>query len=65
MECWVARDKTGDLYIYDGKPSYPDPDCTGIFGCRHVKVMDQLDSRLFPEIVFENSPVKFTTSFPE
>lgn len=63
MGYWIARDKTGDLYIYDQKPSYPD--CTGIFGCRHVEVMDQLDSRLFPELTFENSPVKIITSLPE
>ena len=52
MKYWVARDKRGECYLYEGKPI----ECTeGVWqpsGHRWYSV----SPRLFPEVTFENSP---------
>lgn len=55
-EYWVARDLEGPLYLYKKRPKretvafFPvDPNDNSYFS---------IDSELFPEITWENSPVK-------
>lgn len=61
MELWIARDKNGELFIYKMQPylnktgvrfvvNKDEPSVVGVFM--------ELDSKLFPEITFENSPQK-------
>lgn len=49
---WIARDKDGTLCIYKGKPSRYE----GFFdnGTNYSTIY--LESKLFPEITWENSP---------
>lgn len=52
---YIARDEDGTLDIYKGKPIYNKVFCTfysdgGLIGC--------INSDLYPEITFENSPVE-------
>lgn len=54
MEFWIAREHSG-LWMYLEKPTkYEDT-----FGCSSANgEVYELDSDLFPEITFENSPRK-------
>lgn len=55
---YIARDKDGSLAIYEGKPVYDEEFDT--FTCDHDNngiLLDYVDSDLYPEISFENSPV--------
>ena len=56
MKYWTARDKDGELYLFDEEPKLyknylwgTSTECGRSF---------RLDSDLFPEITFENSPQK-------
>lgn len=59
MEIWIARDKDGLLYLYDYKPQKNE--ISGKFTCGIKSNGDwseeyELNSHLFPELTFENSP---------
>lgn len=51
---WVARDKDGELYLYDAYPKKK----SEFFGCQFGYSSMPLDGCLFPEVTWENSPVK-------
>ena len=59
MKLWVARDKDGDLYLYNYEPCKNK--ISGRFTCG-IKPNGEwseeyeLNSHLFPEVTFENSP---------
>lgn len=53
MELYIARDKDGDLFLYNKKPrQLPDIFISEELGF-HVII---IDSELFPEVTWENSP---------
>ena len=52
MRLWIARDKEGQLYLYDNTP-----DKRSEYFLPYAGYNDFcLDSRMFPEVTFENSP---------
>lgn len=51
---WVARDKDGELYLYDVYPKKQNNFFGSQFGCTSM----MLDGRLCPEVTWENSPVR-------
>lgn len=61
MKIYIARDKDGDLYLYDYKPCKNK--ISGRFTCS-IKSNGEwseeykLNNQLFPQITFENSPQK-------
>lgn len=52
MRFWIARDKDGLLYLYDNTPEKRSEYFLPYTGYDDMP----LDSRLFPEVTFENSP---------
>lgn len=62
---WIARDKDGDLYLYSEKPELDNDTFTwgeedehiffNLNGLNDNSYM-QIDSDLYPEVTFENSP---------
>jgi hypothetical protein len=58
VEVWMARDDDGDLYAYTCKPCRTQElgfwELEGPYLCDFIR----LKSELFPEVTFENSPVK-------
>lgn len=58
---WVARDDDNSLWIYTTKPK---KSC-GMFHCGATGDMFQIDDSVYPEITFENSPVKVKLLFIE
>lgn len=52
MRFWIARDKYGLLYLYDNMPEKRSEYFLPYTGYDDMP----LDSRLFPEVTFENSP---------
>ena len=56
MKLWVARDSYG-LWLFIDKPTKTI--CNGDkYFVKHENVRYSIDSKLFPEITFENSPVQ-------
>lgn len=56
MKLWIARDKDGKLYLYKTKPWKR---VNAIYLCNEFDCDDSfinIDSDLFPEVTFENSP---------
>lgn len=52
MELWIARDESGGLYVYRGKP-----DRSGIsFEPQHDGDFMRLPDDYYPEVTWENSP---------
>ena len=55
MKVWIARNEDGDLMLFENKPYYHD-----IYGFWYdvfeMPIADDLNSTLFPEVTFENSP---------
>lgn len=51
MKLWIARDKSGGLWLFKNKPIY-----TVFWKDTFENNIGELDYRLFPEITFENSP---------
>lgn len=51
---WVARDKDGELYLYDAYPAKQSEFFRCQFGYRYML----LDGNLFQEVTWENSPVR-------
>ena len=56
---WVARDVDGSLWIYTTKPVKSD----GMFHCSATGDMFQIDDSVYPEITFENSPIRVKLLF--
>lgn len=56
---WVARDDDGSLWIYTTKPVKGG----GMFSCSATGDMFQIDDSVFPEITYDNSPVKVKLLF--
>lgn len=56
---WVARDEDGSLWLYSAKPVK----ACGMFHCSSVGEMFQIDDSVYPEITYENSPVKVKLLF--
>lgn len=52
MKMWIARDKSGRLYMYGEKPTLiENAYYFGTLSCI-------LDKEMFPEVTFENSPMQ-------
>lgn len=58
LTLWAARNKDGELYLYDGKPTINDEQ--GFFTYTEVLQTYSIDRDLLPNIKFENSPKKIT-----
>ena len=58
---WVARDDDGSLWIYTAKPI----EAGGMFHCSATGDMFQIDDSVYPEITYDNSPVKVKLLFIE
>ena len=56
---WVARDEDNSLWIYTTKPT---KSC-GMFHCRATGDMIQIEEFVYPEITYENSPIKVKLLF--
>jgi hypothetical protein len=57
-EMWIARDVYGDIYLYYSEPIKKE------FGfISKDRSPEHLDSKLFPELTFENSPKKVKITF--
>ena len=56
---WVARDDDGSLWIYTTKPVKGG----GMFSCSASGDMFQIDDSVYPEITFENSPIRVKLLF--
>lgn len=56
---WVARDADNSLWIYTTKPVKSD----GMFHCSASGEMFQIDDSVYPEITFENSPIRVKLLF--
>lgn len=56
---WVARDEDNSLWIYTTKPT---KSC-GMFCCSAAGDMFQIDDSVYPEITYENSPIKVKLLF--
>lgn len=51
---WIARDKNGTLAIFENKPIL---DYDNAWYCEYIdEKFNTIDSELFPEVTFENSP---------
>ena len=56
---WVARDKDGELYLYDAYPKKQ----SEFFRCQLGYSSMPLDGSLFPEVTWENGPVRVGLKF--
>lgn len=65
-QLWIARDKSGELYLYDQEPERQEDCfiscltldkafCISEVELRFSNIM-QLDRRLYPDVRWENSP---------
>lgn len=52
MNLYIARDKSGELFLYHGKPLRDNK----MFAGAGAYGMIRLREDLFPEVTFENSP---------
>ena len=52
MKLYIARDEEGNLYLYDNLPIKKEE----YFQPQRGYDMMKLDDRLFPEVIFNNSP---------
>ena len=55
MKLWIARDQNGDLFLY---PNKPDRYVTEYYVFFNGDDWWNIDSDLFPEVTFENSPME-------
>ena len=51
---WIARDKSGELYLYNEKPEFYN-DCKVWFA---GGIIAKLDNNLFPDLTFEDEPLE-------
>ena len=54
MKVWIARDRSGGLWMYERKPQRVGES----FIQRQNSQMYGIDDNLFPEVTFENSPME-------
>lgn len=54
---WVARDKSGNLYLYTEKP-IRNKYGLGCWGCEYICRSMKLESELFPYLKFEDEPIE-------
>ena len=58
---WIARDKDGELYIYEAKPFRNE--VKGIFGTEVISKVDIFNKcvsdTLFSSVTWENSPIQY------
>jgi hypothetical protein len=59
LSVWIARDKNGELYLYKSEPWRCKEDKNGHFDCDADEMLLPMDSDMFPEITWENSPKEF------
>jgi hypothetical protein len=59
LSVWIARDKNGELYLYKSEPWRCKEDKNGHFDCDADEMFLPMDSDMFPEITWENSPKEF------
>ena len=52
MKFWIARDKDGELYLYNVHPKKQGE----FFACQFGYSSMQLDGNLFSEVTWDNSP---------
>lgn len=52
MELWIARDKDGELFLYEDKPYLHN----NIFYSSSCNGSIRLKRNLFPEVTFESGP---------
>ena len=50
---WIARDKNGQLFLFEVKPHIEDQDT---WYCDDYSNYWQIPEELYPEVTFENSP---------
>lgn len=58
---WVARDEDGELWLYNQKPVK----ACGMFHCGICGEMMPIDDQCYPEISYDNSPIKIRLLFVE
>lgn len=58
---WVARDKDGALWLYNNEPVKTD--YAGIFHNGPLGDGMPIDDRIYPEITYDNSPIKIKLLF--
>lgn len=58
---WVARDKDGALWLYNNEPVKAD--FAGIFHNGACGDGMPIDDRIYPEITYDNSPIKIKLLF--
>jgi hypothetical protein len=56
MKAYVARDKTGELYMYSSKPMLVGPDSSNQMAWDNGESCWLLKDDDFPNVTFENSP---------
>lgn len=56
---WVARDDDGSLWIYTAKPV----EACGMFHCSASGDCIPIEDSVYPEITYENSPIKVKLLF--
>lgn len=63
MELWIARDKDGELYLYNKKPSRQEEN----FCIFHIDGGDccKIPDEYYPSVTWENSPKKMTIELAE
>lgn len=53
---WIARDKNGELYLYNDEPVLGISGTLYIPSSNDIKGCMEIDKNSHPEITFENSP---------
>ena len=61
MQYWIARDKDGNLFLYENQPQIPYEEAT-YFNTENFEKCFELPSDAFPELTFENSPKRIKLS---
>ena len=63
---WIARDKTGELYLYLEEPGKADEHFF-IRDCDEITAFKALELQIwdFPEVTFENSPMQVELKLKE
>lgn len=55
MKLWIARDRNGELWIYDHKPIKKDEIFQSNFELEECRAAE-IPEWILPEVTFENSP---------
>ena len=62
MRLWIARNKDGSLTLFENEPYYNDIDGFW-YDVYEIPIADDLQSTLFSEITFGNSPQEIELKF--